>query len=373
MNTNKINIKNNQTITSCCSVIIQNMDTNLEISERKWSAEKVCTKKVVLTESLSQLTYNHRDIKPSSIKKPNIYLGIGLWSLQDKLSTGLPIDVMQMLMSGTLLRSLIIEENPNLEPKLIILIADSMAIAEGATPEAVQLITERYIKSLNELLTLLNSVKCSEIVLSSALTASKEYQSTLELIENSSKVQELKQNDPSHSRYITTQTAITHHLHTNKAVGVKIGWITEASDKQRRIGTAPTTWDELRFDQLCAQICSDSTIQCLYTRAGLKQTKNGKQTSVIEGCPYTAYPLDNRYVIQLEKTVDIKDISPVTKRVAQQWPWISSDLCAALSSPEVGVLNTNILPQGYKKNLNNNIANIYTVLNYWVNRALQNQ
>src|ERR1700733_12668748 len=90
-----------------------------------------------LTQGLSLLTYNGDNIITPKDNQLNIFMGIGLWSVRDGLSEGLPIDVMQMLLSATMMRSQILEANRGKSSKIIVLIADSMAVREGADKERV--------------------------------------------------------------------------------------------------------------------------------------------------------------------------------------------------------------------------------------------
>ncbi len=125
-----------------------------------------------LNQSLSLLTYNGNSIITPKDNQLNIYMGIGLWSVRDGLSEGLPIDVMQMLLSATIMRSKIMEANSGNSSKVIVLIADSMAVREGAKKEKVSQLVQIYKKSLEPLLDLLNIKECSKIILSSDLESS---------------------------------------------------------------------------------------------------------------------------------------------------------------------------------------------------------
>lgn len=98
-----------------------------------------------LSKWLSLLTYNGNSIITPK-DNLNIYMGIGLWSVRDGLSESLPIDVMQMLLSATVMRSQIMEANHGKSSKVILLIADSMAIREGAEKEKVSQLVRIYKK-----------------------------------------------------------------------------------------------------------------------------------------------------------------------------------------------------------------------------------
>lgn len=110
----------------------------------------------LLSRSLTLSTFNGDKLDIEKIIKPNIYMGIGMWSfIKNDLSLALPVDVMQMLMPATILRTLI-SERTHKNSELIILIADSMAVAEGASHTEVNRLTKQYIASLKEMLVLLN-------------------------------------------------------------------------------------------------------------------------------------------------------------------------------------------------------------------------
>ena len=64
-------------------------------------------------------------------------MGIGLWSKKDGLSIGLPVDIMQMLIPARFFQQEFAKSNPGKSPKVYLLIADSMAIDEGADRGAV--------------------------------------------------------------------------------------------------------------------------------------------------------------------------------------------------------------------------------------------
>ena len=123
----------------------------------------------ILSQGLSLLTYNGDNMVTPKDNRLNIFIGIGLWSKKEGLSEGLPIDVMQMLLSATIMRAKIMEANPEKSSKVIILIADSMAVREGADRENISQIIKTYKRSLEPLLDMLNIKESSEIVLSSAL------------------------------------------------------------------------------------------------------------------------------------------------------------------------------------------------------------
>jgi hypothetical protein len=325
-----------------------------------------------IPQGLSLLTYNGNSLITPKENQLNIYMGIGLWSVKDGLSEGLPIDVMQMLLAATIMRSQIIKENHGKPSKVILLIADSMAVREGAEKEKVSQIVLIYKKSLEPLLDLLSLRECSAIILSSDLESSKPYEEALQTVESSSIVKQLKIDDEAHYAYIRTQTAISHYMNKYQQVGVKIGWICDESNQELRGRKPPHSlkhWDELKFDRWCEAICQDSTLQYLYVKAGLKQSGIYKQVNVREGCPYTAYPKDQRYVIQTQVKKDIKTICPIQKRVATHWKGIA-EVCSSLMQGHI--VHSLLLPEnGIERN--NAIATVYNMLNYWSNTPVASQ
>jgi hypothetical protein len=319
---------------------------------------------MTLSQNLSLLTYGNSIVMPKD--NPNIFMGIGLWSVKNGLSEGLPIDVMHMLLSATVMRAKIMEENPGKSSKVILLIADSMAIREGADKNKVSQLVQIYKKSLEPLLDLLKIKDSYEIILSSDLENRIQYKKTLESIKNSPIVKQLKIDDPIHYKYIRTQTTITHYMNQYENVGIKLGWLCAESSQQLKGQVSAQSlkhWDELKFDRWYQEICKNSTLECLYTKPGLKQPSQGKQVSVIEGCPYTAYPQDKYYTIQTQQEKDIKTICPLQKRVCTQWIDVAL-VCSNLM--QKGLVKSNLLPADCIKE-RNQVATVYNMLKYWTN------
>lgn len=320
----------------------------------------------ILSEGFSLLTYNGDTIITPKDNQLNIFMGIGLWSVRDGLSQGLPIDVMQMLLSATMMRSQILEANRGKSSKIIVLIADSMAVREGADREKVSQLVEIYKRSLRPLLDLLNLAESSEVILSSELERYSQYQEVLESVENSRILKQLKVEDEAHYAYVRTQTAITHYMNKYGHAGIKVGWICAESSKQLmgRVSTQSLKqWDELKFDRWCEEICEDSTMQYLYAKAGLKQPGKERNISVSEGCPYTAYSKDQRYIIRTQDKKDIKTICPIQKKVAAHWKGVA-EVCSSLI--QARLVHCMLLPEDCIKK-NNAIATVYNMLNHWAN------
>lgn len=316
----------------------------------------------ILSQGLDVITYNSNKIKIPK-DKPHIYMGIGLYSKRDGLSEALPIDVMQMLLPAKMMSLQIKEANLGKPSRVIILIADSMAIREGAKQEQVSKLTEIYKKSLMCLLDLLDMTDDSEIVLSSELEKCTEYQKTFKSIENSEPVRLLKIKDPAHCAYIISQTANTICMNEYRNVGIKVGWIRAESNKQLNSCVSPESlksWDELSFDLRCGAIRPDLKIQYLYTRAGLNQSRRGKYTNVSEGCPYTAYH-GARYVVRPGDKGNIITTYRLQKRVSKPWRRLA-EVCWSLMQENV-VSNT-LLPKDCIQK-NHAIATVYNMLNHW--------
>lgn len=320
----------------------------------------------ILSQSLASLTYNGGSLKIPKEQKLNIYMGIGLWSAKDGLTTALPVDVMQMLLSATVLRTQISEANPGKQSNVILLIADSMAVNEGADQYKVAEIVSLYKKCLDPLLGLLNLKEHAEIMLSSDLEGTGEYQATLHSLKSSKILQQLE-GDGQHYNYICTQTAITQCLYAKRDVGVKVGWLLKSSGEKLNDRSDPASWDELKFDRLHQAICPDSTIQSLYARAGMKQGRR-QDIQIEEGCPYTAYEKDSRYVVQTQNKRDISTICPLQKRVAAQWQGVA-DVCTRLR--EMQIVSDRILPDPCI-HPTNNVVTVYRMLNHWSNSPEMN-
>jgi hypothetical protein len=320
----------------------------------------------ILSQGLSLLTYNGNNIVTPRDNHLNIFMGIGLWSVRDGLSEGLPIDIMQMLLSATIMRSQILEANLGKISKVIILIADSMAIRAGADKEKVLQLVQIYKRSLEPLLDLLNIKEPSEIILSSELESCSHYQEALESVENSRIAKQLKVEDEDHYAYIRTQTAITRYMNTHGHVGIKVGWICAESSKQlngRVSAQYLKHWDELKFDGWFEEICKGSTMQYLYAKAGLKQSGKEKSISVSEGCPYTAYSKDQRYIVRTQDKKDIKTTCPIQKKVAAHWKGVA-EVCSSLI--QARLVHCMLLPEDCIKK-SNAVATVYNMLNHWAN------
>lgn len=315
----------------------------------------------ILSHSLSTLTYNGNKLKIPQDEKINIYMGIGLWSVTDKLSINLPIDVMHLLLSAAVLRSQISDANPGKKPKIIVLIADSMAVAEGAERSQVAEITLIYQQAISRLLQLLNLSEWTQIILSSDLERSASFIATLQKVQTSERIQEM---DSLHGQYVCMQTAITQHLHTSQQVGIKIGWILNKTNKRMLDPIIDDlSWDELKFDRLHRVICPDSTLQCLYTKAGMKQRQTKHGIQVEECCPYTAFEKDERYVVG---TLESAMITKIPKSISNQWKGIAT-VCSKLK--DIQVVSEWILPKGCIKQTNDSVT-VTNMLNHWINPSL---
>lgn len=326
----------------------------------------------ILAQSLDRLTYPANRIQVPRNTKLNLFMGIGIWSKMDGLSLGLPIDVMHMLLTATLLKSQIQLANPGKVSRIYLLIADSMALREGANKNKLNEMILIYKRCLSHLLKLLNLQDSTSIILSSDVESYPEYQDTLSSLEKTPTLQELKQ-DVAHYKYIRTQSAITHFMYSHRGVGVKIGWICAASSKQ--LGNYKIDprlvmhWDELRFDNIYQMICPNSTLQYAYSKAGLRQRQiHERSVQVSEGCPYTAYEKDRRYVMQISQRKEIKTICFLKTRVTRLWKGVAQ-LCSTLR--ELNIINREILPPDCIE-VNNNVATVYKMLNYWANISVVN-
>lgn len=323
----------------------------------------------ILAQNLSELTYNGDHLQISQDQKLNLFIGIGLWSAKEGLSAGLPIDVFQMLLSAAVLRAQILEANPQKHSHVTILIADSMAINEGAEKGEVARIIAIYKRCLDPLLKAVNLKGHTDVMLSSELETIQEYQATLLSLEKNDLLQKLKE-DRQHYAYVFSQMAITHYMHIHRDVGVKVGWIYADSSKYLRGYCAEPqllkNWDELKFDTIYKIACSDSKMQYLYAKAGLKQpqTPDGK-INVIEGCPYTAYAKHHPYLMKIQEE-EGDSISRLYKRVVHHWKPVVK-VCASLK--EIGILQGNILPES-AIHRTNEVVTVQNILHYWSNMSV---
>lgn len=156
--------------------------------------------------------------------------------------------------------------------------------------------------------------------------------------------------DRDHHAYARTQTAITSYMHKHRGVGIKVGW---ALKKQ-----CPESWDELKFDRLCSSACPEIGMQYLYAKAGLKHLED---SNLKEGCPYTAFPQDRRYIVQLAQHKPLESICPLSKGEAARWKGIA-EVCSRLI--EAGLASQDLLPKNCI-NKNNAVKTVYKMLNHW--------
>lgn len=315
--------------------------------------------KEVTSHALSLLTYN--GLAVSHEKNPNIYMGIGLWSNEKKLSKGLPIDIIGMLLAATAYLTRRKEIDPSSSPKLVILVADSMALQEGSkqgfTKEDIDRITCIYRKSLEPLLKLLKIGEQTEIVLASDLEKRKDFRSCLDEINQNPRMQEIEETDPVHSNYVRQQSAITRYMEKHLSVGMKLGW--------RRKAPSSNSWDELTFDRFYRDIFPSSKMQYVYAKAGLRKVETSKQPNTKEACPYTAFEEDRRYVINTTEDVSIatRDVYRLNGALSSHWDSII-DVCSKLK--EASLVDESILPEEVST-LNSRKAKIYRSLDLWVN------
>ena len=312
---------------------------------------------------LSSLTYNGNEIR--AFKQPNLFLGIGLWSHAHKLSIGLPIDVMHLLLPIKLMQ-LKIKSEEKTTPKLYILIADSMAEREGGAREEITLITSIYQRSLKKLLELLE-MEDSEIILSSILEESPQYKRLLARINEDVSIKSTIQ--PSHYKYTVSQIAITILMQKEYEVGIKAGWLYEENQINLRStikAEALTLMDELKFDRWCEKYIEtaeiDAPIQYLYGKAGLKQVElaNG-QIVTSEAPPYTAYANHRRYVVRTEPSKN--PLFKPTDRVYKRWKLVA-EVCHDLVNENL--VNKKLLPNNWRIKRNVKEA-VMMMLDHWTN------
>jgi hypothetical protein len=309
------------------------------------------------------LSYNGHSVMPPE-GFPHIYMGIGLWSKENKLTRGMPVDVMNMLLVAKFMQLKIEQVSPKMSSRVYILIADSMARQEGALQEEVTAITEIYKRNLKILLHLLGMDTSTELMCSSDVENTPTFKEALALVDSSPVVREWQANDPDHIHYFRIQTAMTLFMRNSYHVGIKVGWVRDKTGKQIVQGKEMKKtlhWDELRFDQGYDQICPRS-MHYLYAKAGLKQQQgNEGQVVAIDGCPYTAYLQDRCYVVQHGSRCDINEICPVEKRVEKRWKGVLK-VCDGLVQSKLAP--TELLPVAYQEE-RDPIKAVHHMLNYW--------
>lgn len=304
---------------------------------------------------LSLTTYNHQDINVSRTLC-NIKVGLGMWSRRYGLSEGLPIDVIQMLLSAAAMRHKIIMANPGRDSKIYILIADSLAFEEGANPNKLNIVQNAYIDAINKILRLLKIDKHTEIILSSTLVHKVEFQQL---------VQELRTHtlfdkevaDGDHFHYMLQQTALTQFFHTHYQVGVKLGWIYKSTRVLLKTFAPASKWDEYFFDYTHRTIFGNvNTLQYLYAKAGIKQTNEGQAEETV---PYIGFKKDYRLFL----TEPVTRISKIPKMVVTHWTGIAN-ACKAMA--DVGLFGKELIPESIF-HPRNNVATILNFINHLQN------
>lgn len=312
------------------------------------------------SQALQQLTYNSTALTIPRRNHLNIFMGIGLWSKDHGLSSGLPVDIMHMLLSAVALRAEIAQNNAGQQSRVVILIANSMAVHEGADIRQVGQITDVYVRSIVILLEQLNLKDCTNLVLSSDLEADVRYRQTIQTLEREPSLDSIR-SDAAHYNYILRQTAINSYMETYRDVGVKIGWIYKDSSRLLTRSTIePETaarWDELKFDCICKKVLPASIMQYLYTKAGMSQSAahNGDERP-----PYTSYARDDRYTLQ---DVNIVNIPNPSRALVNQWAGIA-ELCTELANNRI--ISTTLLPSDCIHRTNR-VQTVRRMLNHWLN------
>lgn len=187
------------------------------------------------------------------------------------------------------------------------------------------------------LLDLLNLKDSAEILLCSELNNNPNYNACYEnTVKKIERIAEYR-DDIDHRDYITTQTAITEYLHSCQDVGIKVGW--RMPDIVPKPGSQPkkeeSKWDEERFDNIYQSIYSDSKLQILHAKSGLRITKDNTCWSE---CPYTGFEGDNRLILQHSTIINIKKWN---KTITNHWKDVAEG-CLALRKIEA--VSNNILP-----------------------------
>ncbi len=171
-----------------------------------------------------------------------VFIGLGLCSRQ-KLSQGLPLDLLGMLLPAERVRRAVGA------PSLVVLVADTHALSNRFEPGEVEYQAGRAVETLTRLGDRLELDTLS-VLRASALTSDGAYQAV------HSEVKDLAPEDT--DSYVTREVADIAHLQRNLGSIVKVGWTISASAQVSRDS------DELTFDRsfrrwtgrpLCAVYC----------------------------------------------------------------------------------------------------------------------
>ncbi len=257
------------------------------------------------------LVWNGDEITMPEEGSRNCYMGLGMWSRTSGLSVGLPIDVIHMLVLAKVATRWMGDKS-----KLYILIADGMAISEGADPEEVRKITEIYKRSLQPYIDML--------FLKAKIVCFSDIETLIGISES----------------YTARQTAVTKFMKMRKGVGVKIGWKTTLPFSEH-------CWDERRFDKITGR-----DLQYLYSKAGLKICGD----SMSQVPPYSGGGGEGRDIIgsSAELVINRGRINHWVETVKA-----CSDL---IKEGEVGL---RMLPVGIDLN-RNRICGVKLALNHWI-------
>lgn len=237
---------------------------------------------------------NQKIILKRENKIINVFIGTGLWSNKYELTVGLPIDILNMIITAQLLRRQI-EKNIGNKSGLIILIADHLAIESGADINEVNNRVEQNLIILNCILKKLG-INEFKIVLSSAVVKEPEYQEIYKSLINNFHIKQLENKN---RNYAITQTAIGRYMQIFCMALIKISWAHKFQKKSDK-------FDELWFDQIYINIFGPGQVNFIYTKAGIAFQKENGGTRV----PYTHTPIKDK-----EKDMRVLFYDPKNKMV----------------------------------------------------------
>ena len=266
-----------------------------------------------LSSLMSGITYNYDQINfINGVQKGNLVLGVGLWSNVNKLSTGLPIDVLNVLLPSRVL----LEKMHAVEPKakLLIILADNFALKLGAEERALSSMVKTYKTQLNVLLKYLKMDDKSQIISASEIQDTMDYKKIEEYVINNMQNSTGLSSDESYLYYLSAQTAIIRYVYEKLDVGIKISWIDLKSIKSLKEMDpyhVLKQWDELKFDALYNQVFQDNSLQYLYTKCGIGGIlqRNG-EIQVEYTPPYYSGSRHIKYMLGNTKSVEhINDIN----------------------------------------------------------------
>lgn len=222
--------------------------------------------------------------KENQDTKKNVFVGFGLWSKSHGLTTGLPIDILGMIITADQIRNQLDKTGT-----IYIYVADNLALeARTDNPDILEedIITKRdqIIQRTNELCTWLH-IENVVIEDSRALTNSPTYQEIVRAVKASHSNSRIPELEPTTENYVLKQTALIGFYQSERNCAAKISWcfdekiIPNESTQIIQKGLANKNFDELWFDAFYQLYLGQShPIGFIYTHPGISLEKSTKNT-----------------------------------------------------------------------------------------------